>query len=87
MVNVQKAETRQARYQRRNHERGLCYLCPKPIAAGSAWHCAKHQRKTNTRSLERYRTGHPEAKMKRCHKCGKLGHYVKTCVKKGATTK
>lgn len=39
---------------------------------------------TDTKDTIPAPAGHPGAKMKQCHKCGKLGHYAKTCNKEGA---
>ena len=39
---------------------------------------------TDTKDTIPAPAGHPGAKMKQCHKCGKLGHYAKTCKKEGA---
>jgi hypothetical protein len=75
----------QTTYQRNHRALGLCTLCPRK--AVNASHCAKHRDAARARAKTAWRAAHPDAPMKRCHGCGKLGHNRATCTKKGAVTK
>jgi hypothetical protein len=73
----------QRTYQLKHKALGLCALCPRP--AVNASHCKRHRDAARARDKTAWRVKHPHSMMRQCHKCGKLGHYAKTCKKKGAT--
>ena len=72
----------QRTYQLKHKALGLCTLCPRMAINKS--YCAEHRDAARARARAAFRTKNPDARLRQCHKCGKLGHYAKTCKKKGA---